>query len=122
MRFLANENFPRAAVEALQKAGHDVTWVRIMAPGAKDVDVVEWASREGRVVVTFDKDFGDLARTAVLPPTCGIVLFRMPMPSPENVGRRLADELKSRDDWVGHFSVIEPGRVRMRPLEQRGSK
>jgi hypothetical protein len=25
----------------------------------------------------------------------------------------------ARDDWAGHFSVIEPGRVRMRPLGRK---
>jgi hypothetical protein len=33
-----------------------------------------------------------------------------------DVGRRLADLIMSRDDWAGHFSIVEPGRVRMRPL------
>jgi hypothetical protein len=41
---------------------------------------------------------------------------RMPMPNPEEVGERLAGLVATRDDWAGHFSVIEPGRVRMRPL------
>jgi predicted nuclease of predicted toxin-antitoxin system len=122
MRFLANENFPRAAVEELEKGGHDVVWVRVAAPGASDSDVLAWALREARVLLTFDKDFGEVARTAALPATCGIVLFRLPMPNPSDVGRRLANALMSRDDWVGHFSIIEPGRIRMRPLEKRMSR
>jgi hypothetical protein len=47
MRFLANENFPGAAVTALEAAGHDVVWVRIAAPGTTDPDVLAWAAREG---------------------------------------------------------------------------
>jgi hypothetical protein len=31
--------------------------------------------------------------------------------------RRLAEIISSRDDWAGHFSVIEPGRTRMRALK-----
>ena len=61
MRFLANENFPGAAVTALQAAGHDVIWVRIVAPGMTDPDVLAWAVREERILLTFDKDFGELA-------------------------------------------------------------
>jgi predicted nuclease of predicted toxin-antitoxin system len=61
MRFLANENFPGAAVTALQAAGHEVVWVRTAAPGASDPDVLAWAAREQRVLLTFDKDFGELA-------------------------------------------------------------
>ena len=68
MRFLANENFPRAAVAALEAAGHDVVWVRTAAPGASDRQVLAWAEREERILLTFDKDFGELARVAGLPP------------------------------------------------------
>jgi predicted nuclease of predicted toxin-antitoxin system len=62
MRFLANENFPGAAVIALESAGHDVVWVRVAAPGATDPDVLAWAAHEERILLTFDKDFGELAR------------------------------------------------------------
>ena len=116
MRFLANENFPGAAVTALEAAGHDVVWVRIAAPGATDADVLAWAAREERILLTFDKDFGELARGSALPLACGVVLLRTPMPKAGDVGQRLADLITARDDWAGYFSVIEPGRVRMRPL------
>lgn len=116
MRFLANENFPGAAVSALKVAGHDVVWVRIAAPGTPDPEVLAWAARDERILLTFDKDFGELAKGSALPPKCGVVLLRMPMPEPGDVGQRLADLITARDDWAGSFSVIEPGRVRMRPL------
>jgi predicted nuclease of predicted toxin-antitoxin system len=118
MRFLANENFPGAAVAALRAAGHDIAWVRIVTPGAADPDVLSWAAREQRVLLTFDKDFGELARRSALPAACGIILLRMPMPRAGDVGRRLADLITSRNDWAGHFAVIEPGRIRMRALGQ----
>ena len=116
MRFLANENFPGAAVTILKSAGHDVIWIRTAEPGASDTEVLAWAARDARVLLTFDKDFGELARASTLPATCGVVLFRIPMPNPVDVGRHLADLISARDDWVGHFSVVEPGRVRMRAL------
>ena len=116
LRFLANENFPGAAVASLAAAGHDVVWVRIVAPGMPDSDVLAWAARDYRILLTFDKDFGELARGSALPRTCGVVLLRMPMPKPEEAGLRLAALITAREDWAGNFSVIEPGRVRMRPL------
>jgi Domain of unknown function (DUF5615) len=116
MRFLANENFPGMAVTALTASGHDVVWVRTVVPGMSDPGVLAWAARDGRILLTFDKDFGELARASALPSTCGVVLFRMPMPKPDDVGQRLANLVTSRSDWAGHFSVIEPGRIRMRPL------
>ena len=119
MRFLANENFPGHAVTALQSAGHDVVWIRIAAPGSSDIDVLARAVRENRVLLTFDQDFGELAWHAGLPASCGIMLFRIPMPLAADVGRVLAARVGERDDWAGHFTVIEPGRIRMRSLAAR---
>ena len=116
MRFLANENFPATAVAALIAGGHDVVWVRNSAPGMSDPDVLAWATRDERTLLTFDKDFGELARASALPSTCGVVLFRVPMQNPGDIGTRLGNLVMSRGDWAGHFSVIEPGRIRMRPL------
>lgn len=113
MRLLAHENFPGAAVSALRSLGHDVAWVKTHAPGIGDREVLAWAIRDERILLTFDKDFGELARTSGLPPTCGVV-FRIPVPAPGDVGRRLADVIGARSDWTGHFAVVEPGRVRMR--------
>jgi len=119
MRFLANENFPGDAVTSLRAAGHDVVWVRTAGPGTEDEDVLAWAVREDRILLTFDKDFGELAWRAGLSPDCGIVLFRLPMPLSTVVGAALAARLCERNDWSGHFSVIEPSRVRMRALGRR---
>lgn len=84
MRFLADENIPSAAVDALGEAGADVEW-------------------------------GELARRSELPDNCGVILFRLLSP-PANAGRKLALAVTSRRDWSAHFSVIEDGRIRMRPL------
>jgi predicted nuclease of predicted toxin-antitoxin system len=116
MRFLADENFPRAAVTALRAAGHDVAWVSERSPGARDADVLHMAAAEARILLTFDKDFGELAWSADLPASCGVMLFRLPTPPADSVGDALRARIADRDDWAGHFSVIETGRVRMRPL------
>jgi predicted nuclease of predicted toxin-antitoxin system len=116
MRFIADENFPGEAVKKLDAAGHDVVWIRIAAPGSKDEDILAWAVRESRVLLTFDKDFGELAWGVGLPATSGVVLFRLPLPPAADVGSILAARVGERTDWAGHFSVIEPSRVRMRPL------
>lgn len=116
MRFLANENFPGAAVMALRAAGHDVDWIRTAAPGSSDRAVLEWAARDARILLTFDKDFGELAKATALPAGCGVVLIRLPMPRPDDAGRQLANAILARTDWADQFSVIEPGRVRMRSL------
>jgi len=77
MQFLANENFPLDVVEALRQEGHDVAWIRTDAPGSKDPDILRRAINENRVLLTFDKDFGDLAFQLGLLAVCGTVLFRL---------------------------------------------
>ncbi len=116
MRFLADENVPGDVVVELGAAGHDIVWVRKVAPGSKDEDILALAVREERIILTFDKDFGELAWRAGLPASAGIVLFRLPMPPATEVGAILAARISERTDWAGHFTVIEPGRVRMRSL------
>lgn len=116
MRFLANENFPGAAVAELRAAGHDVVWILTECPGASDQDVLARSIADVRILLTFDKDFGELAWMHGLASHCGIILFRIPMPSAATVGKHLLDHLHLRTDWADHFSVIEPGRVRMRAL------
>jgi predicted nuclease of predicted toxin-antitoxin system len=118
MWFLANENIPGDAVARLRGMGHDVAWVRDDAPGSRDDAVLARAIRESRVLLTFDKDFGELALKSRLPPASGVILLRLDMPPAASVGLLLASLIDSREDWAGHFSVIEPGRVRMRPLPQ----
>ena len=86
MRFLADENIPGDAVTELEAAGHDIVWVRTMAPGSKDEDILALAVREERIILTFDKDLGELAWRAGLPASTGIVLFRLPTPAPAKVG------------------------------------
>lgn len=116
MRFLADENLPAEAVKALRAAGNDVIWIGSDAPGSSDAEVLARAAREQRILLTFDKDFGELARASPLLAECGVILLRIPMPRPDGAGQQLAALIMARDDWAAHFSVIEPGRVRMRRL------
>lgn len=121
MRILANENFPGDAVTALRQRGHDVIWVRTDAPGTSDVEILARAQRDDRIVVTFDKDFGELAFRSGLPASSGIILFRISTPSSAYVARAAVAALESRNDWAGHFAVIEERRIRMTPLPATGN-
>lgn len=116
MRILANENFPLDAVMLLGGEGHDVWWARTEAPGMTDREVLDQARRDNRLIVTFDKDFGELAFHARLPITTGIVLFRLKAQSSSELANFISSVLRSRDDWFGDFAVIDNFRVRLRAL------
>ena len=116
MRILANENFPGEAVAALRSRGHDVVWIRTEAPGSHDEAVLKRGVAEGRVIVTFDKDFGELAFRFGLTASNGVILFRIATPSPAMAVRKIVGALESRVDWEGHFAVIDDWQIRMRAL------
>jgi predicted nuclease of predicted toxin-antitoxin system len=68
MRFLANENFPGDAVDRLKAAGHDVAWVRTVAPGSSDEAVLARAVREERIVLTLTRTLVSLRGAQDCPP------------------------------------------------------
>jgi predicted nuclease of predicted toxin-antitoxin system len=121
VRILANENFPGEAVTVLRERGHDVVWVRTDAPGSSDQEVLEQAQAQGRLVITFDKDFGEMAFRWGLPASSGIILFRISTSSPAYVARIAVAVLEARTDWAGHFGVVEEDRIRMTPMPTRKS-
>jgi predicted nuclease of predicted toxin-antitoxin system len=121
MRILADENFPGIVVTQLRARGHDVLWARTDMPAAKDQDILDRARLEARIVVTFDKDFGELAVRRGLPASDGVVLFRLSAPSPESVAARILAFLDTPREWTGCFIVVEDERVRIRPLPRPSS-
>jgi predicted nuclease of predicted toxin-antitoxin system len=116
MRFLANENFPLDAVSALRQSGHDVLWIRTDAPGSRDEEVLARAVSEERILLTFDKDFGELAFRSKLPASCGIILFRVAGPNSEYIAHLVISVMQTETDWTGHFAVVEKERIRVRSL------
>lgn len=84
--------------------------------GAKDVEILARAQAELRILISQDKDFGELAFRSRLPAGCGVILFRLPGDDPELDFRRMIEIIDSRADWAGYFAVVGELRVRMRPL------
>ncbi len=116
MRLCANENLPEDCIVKLRADGHDVLWIRETAPGTPDKEVLARAHAENRLLISFDKDFGELVFKAGAKASHGIILFRIPQPSAVAVAAKVSAVLAARTDWTGHFSVVEEMGVRMRPL------
>lgn len=116
MRFLADENFPGEAVNALRAAGHDVLWAATDLASVRDPDVLARAIGDRRVLLTFDKDFGELVFRAGLPADSGVVLFRVHGLSVAERAQLVVNVLKQRIEWAGHFTVVRRDRLRSVPL------
>jgi predicted nuclease of predicted toxin-antitoxin system len=114
-RVLANENIPGDVV-ALRADRHDVVWMQESGPGSSDEVVLASALAEGRVLLTFDKDFGELAFRRGLSATPGVILLRPRIRTLAYSIRFARAVLNQGLAWEGHFAVAEEGRVRLVPL------
>lgn len=113
MRFLADESCDFAVVRALRATGHDVFAVAELASGSDDAIVMDMAYQENQVLLTEDKDFGQLVY-AHSQQSSGVILIRYPASARKTLPSAvvaLVSELAS--DLIGSFVVMSPGRVRI---------
>jgi predicted nuclease of predicted toxin-antitoxin system len=119
MRFLADESCDAAVVAALRAAGHDVESVADSMRGATDAVVLATALLSGRLLITEDKDFGELV-FAARTPAIGVLLLRYPSSARSGMRHDVLDVVAARHaELPGSFAVIEPGGVRITPLPVR---
>jgi len=114
MKFLADANTPGLLVETLTSSDHEVFWA-YSVPRTPDVDLIEQAGRERRVVITFDKDFGELVFRRGH--SVGVVLIRLRERSMQEAVVLVMDLVNSEGDNLHRlFCVIENTRIRKTPL------
>lgn len=116
MRLLADECCHADLVQLLRDAGHDVLSIAEAQPSIGDRDVLEMAAATERVLVTDDKDFGELA-VMRQQPCRGVVLLRTHSIDPAFEAKRIADLIAAHGpELSGMFCVIEESRFRVRTL------
>lgn len=74
---LADENFPLDSVDLLQETGFNVLSVSRNYKGISDYKIIELANLERRLILTFDRDFGQLIFKEGFIPSEGVVYFRL---------------------------------------------
>ena len=116
MRILANENVSATVIRTLRERGHDVLSVKESMRGENDLTILARAQAELRLVVTHDKDFGELAFRIGLPAECGVILIRLSGEDADSDNQRVLQAIESRSDWASYFSLVSEDRIRMRPL------
>lgn len=115
-KYLANENVSQDAVTAARRAGHEMAWIKEISPGANDDSVLARSVAEQRVLVTFDKDFGEMTFRRGKAASSGIILMRPRLRSRQYVATFVLAVLAQPVVWEGHFSVAQEGKLRVVPL------
>ena len=120
MRLLADENIPGPIVRRLRVDGHDVVYVAEVGHGEEDPEVLDRAGRGGRLLLTEDRDFGQLVYLQQRPAAPGVVYLRLgDVPLQVSVDA-VAQVLSSGLVLEGQFTIVSgTGRVRQRPLPPR---
>lgn len=116
MRWLVDECVAASLVAFLRANGHDVLYIAEAASGLSDADVIALAFRDNRILLTDDKDFGDLVfrRRQAVP---GLLLMRIAPEKLKLKTERLAAALEQYGERLfGRYLVIEEDRLRSRPL------
>ncbi len=118
MKILAEESVDAPIVGRLRIEGHEVSSVAESSPGKSDAAVLNEAEQTGRILLTSDKDFGELAIRWRKIQT-GVILLRLEGLSPESKAELVAEVLEHHAAEVrASFIVISPGSVRIRPLSK----
>jgi predicted nuclease of predicted toxin-antitoxin system len=120
MRFLADENVSRLVIERLRAGGFDVTSIGETRSGVPDRGVLELAEAEGAILMTEDRDFGELVIRQQLG-VRGMILLELDRISnpAEAEAEAVSEVIRAHADKLpGNLVVIEPGRIRVRPLSR----
>jgi predicted nuclease of predicted toxin-antitoxin system len=118
MRFLADENVSRLVIERLRANGFGVISIGESRSGATDKNVLEAADAEGCILITEDRDFGELVIRQRLG-VRGMLLLELDRVSNAAEADLVAQVISAHADKLsGNLVVIEPGRIRVRPLSR----
>ena len=114
MNLLADEGVDRQIVALLRQDGHDVLYVAELEPGVDDNRVFDEANRINALLITADKDFGEMVfRQGSV--RAGVLLLRLAGLSPSLKAGIVSTIIQERGiEMLGSFSVISPGMVRIR--------
>jgi predicted nuclease of predicted toxin-antitoxin system len=120
VRWLIDECVDAQVAVLLGDAGHDVKYMVEVAPRATDAEVMNRAQDENRLLLTEDKDFGELIFRQAQP-VPGLILLRIAPSQRSHKGPRLLAAIERFGDALfGHYVVIEEARFRSRPLRSIG--
>jgi predicted nuclease of predicted toxin-antitoxin system len=117
--FLADESCDFAVVRALRSDGFDVLAVSEFASRTIDLELIEQAARDNRILITEDKDFGWLVFVSHIN-SPGVILIRFPGNARETLVQTIRQiVIEHGENLRGAFIVVQPGHIRISPSRGR---
>jgi len=111
---VADEDVDGPIVQRLRADGHDVLYIAELSPSAVDEDVLGQATERGALLITVDKDFGDLVFRQRLVHS-GVLLLRLEGLTNPTKAQLVGEVFRDRgQELLGGFSVLSLGRLRIR--------
>lgn len=115
MNFLANENFPFPSIKILESNGHFVRSISREFQGISDLEVIEIAVKNRLIILTFDKDYGEIIFKSKINNPPPVVFFRYKGTSTEFAGKTLCSLINdNRITFENCLTVIEENNIRQR--------
>lgn len=105
MKFLIDENIGRKVVQFLNQLGYPTNHIQDIQIGFEDFQILDLAVLKNSVIITFDKDFGELVFKESKSHK-GVVLLRLEDQTSTNTIRSLREVLKQPDKIEGYFVVV----------------
>src|SRR3989338_10688265 len=114
LKFLIDESSGFKLYNFLAGKGFDVKFVGKVMPGSPDEKVLAFAEEEKRILITNDKDFGELI-FRLNKPSSGIILLRLKLDSPKQREKYVEEAIKTLDNkLISGFVVVTEGQIRVR--------
>lgn len=113
MKFLIDANLGRKFTGIVRKAGHQAAFINDILKNASDEDVLITAERENLIVITGDKDFGELI-FKLGKSSAGVILIRAEVADPEKRFEMVKDALSKAK---GKFVVVKEWKIKVRGLK-----
>ena len=115
MKLLANENFPLKSVLYLRNKGFDILSIGQEIPGIQDDIVLAIANEQERIILTFDRDYGELIFKNNLKVNKGVIYLRLRNYTADEPGILLEQLLNNREFVFDNaLTVLDKNSIRQR--------
>jgi predicted nuclease of predicted toxin-antitoxin system len=115
VNLLADESIDRQIVELLRQNGHSVIYIAEIEPSVSDEVVFDRANESNSLLLTADKDFGEIVFRDSRLISDGVILIRLAGLSSTAKASVVIEALSEHsEDLIGRFTVVSPGKIRFR--------